>query len=235
MSTPKFNPKQPDRRNFIGSLASGAAALGFAGIAPVLQLQAHEMPVLPLSSDDPDTWFNQIKGKHKVVFDAPHPHEIFPFAWPKVFLLSNESTGTKSTDCSVLVVLRHSAIPYAFDDKLWAKYKFGEFFKADDPLTKAPSVRNPFWKPKVGDFKIPGIGNVEIGINELQANGVMFCVCSTAISVNCAVMADKMNLKADDLKNEWMTGLLPGVQVVPSGVWAVGRAQEHGCSYVFAG
>jgi intracellular sulfur oxidation DsrE/DsrF family protein len=29
--------------------------------------------------------------------------------------------------------------------------------------------------------------------------------------------------------------VLPGVKVVPSGVWAVGRAQEHGCQYIFVG
>jgi len=29
--------------------------------------------------------------------------------------------------------------------------------------------------------------------------------------------------------------LFPGIQVVPSGVMAVGRAQEHGCTYCFAG
>jgi len=28
---------------------------------------------------------------------------------------------------------------------------------------------------------------------------------------------------------------LPGIQPVPSGVWAIGRAQEHGCAYCFAG
>lgn len=235
MPTPEFNLKQPDRRNFLASLASGAAALGLATIAPVLQLQANEIHSLPLHPEDPDTWFNQIKGKHKAVFDVPHPHEVFPFAWPKVFLLSNESTGTRANDCSVVVVLRHNAIPYAFEDKLWAKYAFGKFFKADDPLTKTPSVRNPFWKPKAGDFTIPGIGNVEIGINELQDNGVMFCVCGTAITVQSTVMAEKMKMKADDLKNEWMSGLLPGIQVVPSGIWALGRAQEHGCTYIFAG
>jgi intracellular sulfur oxidation DsrE/DsrF family protein len=27
----------------------------------------------------------------------------------------------------------------------------------------------------------------------------------------------------------------PGIQVVPSGVWALERAQKHGCAYVFAG
>jgi intracellular sulfur oxidation DsrE/DsrF family protein len=32
-----------------------------------------------------------------------------------------------------------------------------------------------------------------------------------------------------------VSGVLPGIQVVPSGVWALGRAQEHDCAYVFAG
>jgi intracellular sulfur oxidation DsrE/DsrF family protein len=35
--------------------------------------------------------------------------------------------------------------------------------------------------------------------------------------------------------NDSKAGLLPGIQIVPSGVWAVGRAQEHGCQYCFAG
>ena len=96
-------------------------------------------------------------------------------------------------------------------------------------------MRNPFWKPAPGDFKIPGIGEVAIGINDLQNDGVMFCVCDMAMTVFSAAVADKMKMNAADVKAEWMKGLLPGVQVVPSGVWAVGRSQEHGCTYCFAG
>jgi hypothetical protein len=64
-----------------------------------------------------------------VVFDATQPHGVFPFAWPRVFLLTNAATGTPEKDNSVVVVLRHDAIPYAFEERLWAKYKFGEVFK----------------------------------------------------------------------------------------------------------
>jgi len=76
---------------------------------------------------------------------------------------------------------------------------------------------------------------VAIGINELQKDGVMFCVCNMAITVFSAAVAEGMKMKAEDVKKDWMGGLLPGIQVVPSGVWALGRAQEHGCAYVFAG
>jgi len=29
--------------------------------------------------------------------------------------------------------------------------------------------------------------------------------------------------------------VLPDIQIVPSGVWALGRAQQKGCGYIFAG
>jgi intracellular sulfur oxidation DsrE/DsrF family protein len=121
------------------------------------------------------------------------------------------------------------------EDRLWAKYGLGKLFEANDPETKQPATRNPFWKPKAGAYKIPGVGEILIGINELQANGVMFCVCAAAINVYSAVTAQAMNLKHEDVKNDLMSGILPGIQPVPSGVWALGRAQDHGCGYIFAG
>jgi hypothetical protein len=222
------------RRGFLGTLAAGAAAIGVASIASPLRLPA--TPEIPtVNSDDPDAWFSQIKGKHRMVLDVPRPHDILPFAWPKVFLMTNVATGTPEKNNNVVVVLRHDGIPYAFEDRLWAKYKFGELFKVEDPLTKAPAIRNPFWKPKPGDFQVPGIGNVDIGIDQLQASGVLFCVCDVAMTVYSTVMAQGMKVDPAEVKKEWLAGLLPGVQPVPSGIWAVGRAQEHGCNYCFAG
>jgi hypothetical protein len=121
------------------------------------------------------------------------------------------------------------------EDRLWEKYKFGEMFKITDPKTNAPSVRNPFWKPMPGDFKIPGVGEVQIGINQLQDDGVMFCVCDMAMTVMSAAAAQGMKMDPAEVKKDWVAGVLPGIPLMPSGVWAVGRAQEHGCAYVFAG
>jgi intracellular sulfur oxidation DsrE/DsrF family protein len=222
------------RREFLGSLATGTAALGLASLVPAIPVQA-KTEFTPDGGTDVDAWFNKIKGKHRIVFDATKPHDILPFAWPKVFLITNDKTGTPEKNCSVVVVLRHDAIPYAMEDRLWAKYKFGEVFKIDDAVTKAPAVRNAFWQPKPGDFKVPGLGDVAIGINELQDSGVMFCVCDMAMTVYSAVIGEKMKLDPAEVKKEWVAGILPGIMPVPSGVWAVGRAQEHGCSYCFAG
>jgi intracellular sulfur oxidation DsrE/DsrF family protein len=234
MSTYDIN-EPTNRRGFLGSLATGAATVGISAIAPTLSVFGKEQSSTVRGFDDPEEMFKKIKGKHRIVFDSPHPNEIFPFAWPKVFLLTNEATGTSASDCSVVVVLRHSSIGYALEDRLWEKYKLGELLGANDPQTKKPATRNPFWKPKEGAFKLPDVGEILIGIDQLQSNGVMFCVCQAAIGVNSAVAAQKMNLDAAEVKKDFFSGVLPGIQLVPSGVWALGRAQEKGCGYIFAG
>jgi hypothetical protein len=232
MENKESNNNNP-RRQFLGAIASGAAVLGLSSI--VSPLAAHSENNFSTGHDDPDNWFKQIKGKHRIVFDVPNPNEIYPFAWPRVFLATNAATGTAEKDCSVVVVLRHTAIPYAMEDRLWAKYNFGEVFKANDPKTKKPSTRNPFWKPQQGDFKIPGVGVVPIGINELQDSGVLFCVCDMALTVYGSAVAEAMNLDAAEVKKDWVSGILPGIQIMPAGIWAINRAQEKGCSYCFAG
>lgn len=218
------------RRAFLGKIAAGAAAVGIATLSTPIRAVS-ESGFTFKNAEDPEAWLGKIKGKHRIVFDCTGPNDIMPFAWPKVFLMTNGD----AKDCGVVVILRHDAIPYAMGSDLWAKYKFGEVFKINDPLTKEAAVRNPFWEPKPGDYSVPGIGNVDIGINQLQQDGVMFCACDVAMTVFSAVLAGKMNQDAKEVKKEWVAGLLPGIQVVPSGVWAVGRTQEHGCSYCFAG
>jgi intracellular sulfur oxidation DsrE/DsrF family protein len=243
----KNNQSTTHRRGFLGMLASGATALGLAALASPLQLSAQQdkKTAAPAPSTNPaDDWFNKVHGKHRVVYDATRPHEVMPFAWPAVFLMTNEATGTPATDCGVVVVLRHDAIPYAFQDKMWEKYNFAEMFKglgeigggfkAADAAT-AVKTRNPFWNTKHGDFAVPGIGVVDIGIKDLQAKGVMFCVCNAAMTVYSAVAAAQMKMQAEDVKKEWTDNVIPGIQIVPSGVWALGRAQEHKCAYIFAG
>lgn len=134
-----------NRRAFLGTLATGAAAISFASFAAPIKALAKEKEKPFHSNDDPDTWFKKLDGKkHKMVFDVTEPNGMMPFAWPRVFLATNAMTGTPEKDMGVVVILRHDAIPYAMDSSLWTKYKFGEVFKINDDKTKTPSLRNAF-------------------------------------------------------------------------------------------
>jgi intracellular sulfur oxidation DsrE/DsrF family protein len=83
---------------------------------------------------------------------------------------------------------------------------------------------------KAGELPLPGMA-----IDELAPKGVLFGVCNVALTVFSGIFAKSMGLQADAVKKDWVANLLPGVQIVPSGVIAVNRAQEHGCAYCFAG
>ena len=223
-----------DRRRFLGSLATGAAAVSIATLTPSLNLHAEEDAPFTVDDDPAEMVFKNLKGKHRIVFDVTKPNGMMPFAWPRVFLMTNIATGTPEKENNVVVIMRHDGIPYAFQDSIWTKYGFGEMFEVMDE-NKKPVTKNPFWKPAEGTYKVPGIGVVKIGINELQDSGVSFVVCNAAMTVYSAVAAQKMNLKHEDVYAEWKANILPGITPVPSGVWAVGRAQEYKCGYCYAG
>jgi intracellular sulfur oxidation DsrE/DsrF family protein len=70
---------------------------------------------------------------------------------------------------------------------------------------------------------------------ELLKSGVLVGACDVALTVYSSGVAKKMGLAPEAVKKEWVAGLFPGIQVVPSGVLGVARAQELGCAYCFAG
>jgi intracellular sulfur oxidation DsrE/DsrF family protein len=231
MSQKKFTGPA-NRRDFLGKVTGAAALMGVASLISPGKAEAG-IGGFTGNAPDPDDWFKGIKGKHRLVFDCTEPKEIFPFAWPKIFFMTNVAAGASASDCTAVVVLRHSAYLYGLQDNMWEKYKLGEMQKVMDPETKAFAVRNPFWKPKPDDFSAPGLGTVTLGIPELQTMGIMFCVCNMALTVFSAVVAGNTSQQPATVLKEWQDNLIPGIPAMPSGVYAVGRAQEHGCGYCY--
>jgi hypothetical protein len=213
------------RRKFISSIAATTSLTGIAGAGFAA------IPSSPPGAHASDKWFGKVKGSHRVVYDAPEPHEGFPVIWSWAFYLTNNQTGTPDDDMTSVVVLRHNAIPFALHDDIWAKYNFGEMFGITDNNTGKPALRNTVYEPHGKDFPMPVIE----GIKKQQERGVLFCVCDLAISVYSGAAAAQMGLDAETARQEWLDAVLPGIHVAPSGVWALGRAHENNCAYIYAG
>lgn len=222
----EFTDVTTHRRGFLGTLAAAAAA-GVAGLTP-LRLEAEPRRVSKAGMDASfEAWLNKITGKHKMLFDAPEVNGGMAVVWPRVWLNGvNENYATKDTDNSAVIVMRHAAIPMAMQDALWAKYKLGEVFNIKNGDVAATA--NGF--AKVLPLPLPGTG-----VEALLASGAQIGVCNVALTVFSGMVAQKMGMDAAAVKAEWVAGLIPGTQVVPSGVLAVARAQEKGCVYCFAG
>ncbi len=218
------------RRQFLETLLA-SASVGVAGLTLPLHFGFAMNPSSP-SPDVPgfDQWLQKINGKHRQVFDAAGSNSGLPLAWSRVFLMTNKAAGVDEKDVSAVVVLRHEGIPLGLETRIWEKYNFKDVFKVTDLMTKNVLATNPFWQPKEGTLPLPGMS-----IDQLQQSGVLFGICDMALTVMSNAVAGKMKLDPVEVKKDWVAGIFPGIQIVPSGVLAVNRAQEHGCTYCYAG
>ena len=217
------------RRGFLGSVAAATAvALGTSAVVPAAQAADNTAAA---GGTDFERWLDSIPGKHRQLYDMPQPHNGMGLMWSHVFLMTGaQAYGVPESEFGVVVALRHSAMPLALTDSVWAKYKFGEFFKIDDPQTKAPATRNPYANLKPGDLPL-----MEAGLDKLMARGVKVATCGMAIHHYSMAMAKHINGDAEAIKKDWLAAVMPGVFVAPSGVIAVHGAQSRGCTYCFAG
>ena len=197
------------RRGFFTRIA-GMVTLGVAAFVPTA-------PRAVAEADDGPDWPGKLTGRHKQVVDAYAVNDGYPLAFLLNFLTPNKSaTG--------VVILRHEAFPLALNHAMWVKYKIGESEKIDDPETKAAAVKNPWFESKQGQT-----------LDKLVARGVVMAVCNVATRGQSGRLAPNAGVSADEAYKEFAANLVPGVNLVPSGTWAVNRAQEAGCSYCAGG
>jgi intracellular sulfur oxidation DsrE/DsrF family protein len=203
------------RRGFFTRIA-GVMALGAAAFVPT-------EPRAETDAEDGPDWPGKLSGRHKQVVDAYEINEGFPLAFVLNFLEPNKSaTG--------VIILRHEAFPLALNHAMWEKYKIGEAEKINDPETKAAAVKNPYFEPKPGVLR-----NDKTAIDKLLARGTVFGACNLALRGHARRLAKNAGVTADEAAKEFAANIIPGITVIPSGVWGVNRAQEAGCSYCSGG
>jgi intracellular sulfur oxidation DsrE/DsrF family protein len=219
-----------DRRAFVGSIAVGSAALamtaaGLHGSAPVASAEEAEV-----TGGYSEAWLSKLTGKHRQFFDATTTNQ-FALTFAMNFLNSyNEVYKVPDANLNAVVGLRHFAIATGLSDDIWARYKVAEFVQATDPATKGPYTRNYLNHPHDGDMMFPAAS-----VDKLLARGVQFTCCNVALTAVSGLLSRNAGVTPEVARTEWLAGLLPGVTLVPSGVFAVNRAQEKGCTYCSAG
>lgn len=215
----------PARRSFIATVAAAAAAVGLSKPAPATAAAESG------GGTSFQTWLESIHGKYRQVYDATAPNNGYALAWSHVYLTTGvEGYDVPESDLGVVVVLRLTAVPLALQSNVWEKYKLGEFYKINDPGTRAPALRNPYAFIKPGDMPFP-----EAALDQLIARGVRVAVCNTAIHFQSMRIAKEAGVAHEVVKGDFLAAVIPGVQVVPSGVLAINGAQRKGCTYCFAG
>ncbi len=218
-----LNAKTTDgapRRNFFRF--AGATVLGLSGL---VSAASRAQAATPVASDGPD-WPGKLEGRHRQLVDAFTVNDGRPLAFAQAFLLTDAAPGSATS----VVVLRAQALPIALNSAMWGKYKIGESFKIIDPETKAQAQKNPFLKPKPGVLLMD-----DMAVDRLLGKGAVFGACNLALHNLSKQLASNAGVSADDAAKEWAANLVPGIALLPSGVWGLNRAQESGCTYCSGG
>jgi hypothetical protein len=218
------------RRPFLLRLGLGVAALG-AGGAPKARAQgmaagARFQPLLHAQDD----WFDQVKGRHRFVFDTTTPAAAGgALAYAGNYFAANKSGyGQDPNDLAVVIVFRHFATPFAYNDAVWAKYgpAMSDLLMFADPKTKQPLAFNIYNSPAYG-LALPNFGTT---LDSLIQRGVQFAICDMATHFVAGLLADKTKGDVDAIYRELAAGMIANSHLVPAGIIAVNRAQERGYS-----
>ena len=144
-----------DRRAFLGTIATGSAAIAMAGVGLPAAAAAATVDSVDSPTGFSEAWLNRLTGKHKQFFDATTTNQ-FALVFAMNFLNSyNEVYKVPDSSLSAVVGLRHFAIATGLTDDIWSRYRVAEFVNAMDPANKTPYMRNYLNHPHEGDMMFP--------------------------------------------------------------------------------
>jgi hypothetical protein len=234
-------PRPTDRREFLGHLATSAVVLaGAAACAgPIAASAPAQTGAPPRPAPAPgdgaaathwdDSWFGRLTAKHKAVFDSPQVEDGLVLANAVGYIRGmRDAAGAGENDVQAVVVVRHTAIPMAFNDAMWAKYELGKERKVKDPSTDAWATRNPFLPAAntlPSDRPSPNFA-------WLAAHGHILLGCDLATRNVAGVLAKRLKMERQVVYEELKANLVPSLILQPTGVYACLRAQEAGCAYL---
>jgi hypothetical protein len=182
-----------------------------------------------------DDWMDTLPGKHRTVIDCAAAGA----AGTGVFFANNIFTANRSgyqladSDVAVIVVLRHEATAFAYNDAIWAKYGtvLGTMGKVTDPRTNQPSTVNPLNSSEFG----AAMTNLGVTATALAKRGAHFAICDMATNRIAGVIAQAAKSTPAAVYKELVANLLPNGHLSAAGVVAVNRAQERGYTMLTAG
>jgi hypothetical protein len=214
----------------------GAALAAFAVRPRSAQAQsaAGDRPFEPARHPQ-DAWMDTLPGKHRTVIDCA----AVAAAGTGVFYANNIFTANRNgyqladTDVAVIVVLRHEATVFAYNDAIWGKYNavLGKMARVTDPATNQPPTVNPLSSPAFGSV----MTSLGVTAPAIAKRGAHFAICDMATNRIAGVIASAAGSTPPAIYKELAANLLPNGHLVAAGVVAINRAQEFGYSMLTAG
>lgn len=223
------------RRSFLSRAAAGITALGAALAGTPARGQAPADTSFRPARHSEDDWLDQLPGQHRLFFDSVTASgfgEALRFS-NTYFTGNKNGYGLDDANLAVVICARHQATAFAYTDAMWAKYGIGLAERAHftDPKTGKPPAVNVYQASGYENL----LGNNGITLDAMLQRGVHLAVCRMATLGLAATIARQTGGKPDVVYQELVAHLVPHGHIVPAGIVAVNRAQEHGYTFAYVG
>jgi len=201
------------RRDFLAQLSVAAAAMTF---------DADELRAAAISSASTaewDTsWLDRLAtAQYRVAFNASDISDGAALNYASTFLDHfHDVHDTADKQTRPVIVFRRLGTPVAFNDAMWERYPLGEDTKVTDSGTRVPAKLDVFLKQ----------------IETLNRRGLISLVCNVSVGSWGYSMAEKAKRDVEEVRRDLKANLIPGAILVPSGIYALIRAQNGGCAYM---
>jgi len=146
------------RRSMLPGFGAALAAFALRPTSAQSQSAAGAQPFQPARHTQ-DEWMGTLPGKHRTVIDcaAATASGTGVFYANNIFTANRNGYQLANSDVAVIVVLRHEATTFAYNDAIWAKYGsvLANLGKITDPKTNQPPVVNPLDSREFGPADQP--------------------------------------------------------------------------------
>jgi len=219
------------RRLFLARMGAGAGFVGASVIsAPSADAQVAADATWRPARHTQDDWYDKVPGVHRFLFDSSTAESMgwaLQFA-SNYFTANQDVYGLKDSDLAVIIVARHKATSFAYNDAIWAKYgkQISEQAEFMDPKTKEP--------PKINVYGPAGETQQAGKMDALIKKGVQFAVCQMSTRGIATRIAKANGLEIANVVKEISENLIVNAHMVPAGILAVNRAQERGYSFIYS-
>jgi intracellular sulfur oxidation DsrE/DsrF family protein len=194
-----------------------------------------------------DAWMDAIPGDHRVFIDTDSAAGATNALRYATNILNAQVNAYKGADkdMAIIICLRHASTILGFTDAMWAKYgatlnsmstmMSGRGAAAAPAAPVQPAAAPGAAAPgTVVAAPAPTTNAQTRAIATAAGRGIHFAICDTATNALAGMVARQAGLKAEDVHADLIANIVPNGHMVPAGVMALTRAQDHGYSFMYS-
>ena len=214
---------QHDRRRAAAEPVRPRRGRGGGRAAGLLPAATRAQSATP--GDDGPNWPGTLPGRHRQVVDAYNVSSGHPLVFAHTFLATKPAgrgghghrSARRGADRA-----EQRDVGKIQDRRSTQHHRSGNQGTGGEKSLPAPKARCP-------------AGRRSPRFDRLLARGAVIGACNVALHGQSKMLAGNAGVSAEQAAKEWIENVVPGVTVVPSGVWGLNRAQEAGCTYCAGG